>query len=49
MLSLLSVTGTTTLTEEQYAAFRSAALPMFGIVMIAIGISLAEVCQMLSS
>ncbi len=38
-----------TLSEEQSAAFRSAALPTFGIIIIAIGILLIGVRQMLSS
>ena len=35
---LLSATGTITLSGEQSATFRGAALPTFGIVMVAIGI-----------
>lgn len=38
--SIISATGTMTLSEEQSAAFRTAALPTFGIILVAIGISL---------
>ena len=47
--SIISTTGTITLSEEQSATFRSAALPTFGIILIAIGISLVGTRQMLSS
>ena len=46
---IISATGTITLSEEQSAAFRSAVLPTFGIITIAIGISLVGVRQLLSS
>jgi uncharacterized membrane protein YhaH (DUF805 family) len=47
--SLMSATDTITLSEEQSAAFRSAALPTFGIAMTASGISLVGVLQIFSS
>jgi|ERR687891_670974 hypothetical protein len=46
---IISATGTITLSEEQSAAFRSAALPTFGIIMMAVGISFVGIHQMLSS
>lgn len=46
---VISATDTITLSEEQFAAFRSAALPTFAIIMIAVGISLVGIRQMLSS
>ncbi|MDQ3853147.1 MAG: hypothetical protein M3299_09965 [Thermoproteota archaeon] len=46
--SLISATGTITLSEEQSTAFRNAALPTFVIILIATGISLVGVLQMLS-
>ncbi len=41
--SLISATGTITLSEEQSTAFRNAALPTFVIILIATGISLVGV------
>jgi hypothetical protein len=48
-VSSLSVKGTITLSQEQSAAFTDAALPTFGVILIAIGISLAGIIQMLNS
>lgn len=46
---IMPATGTITLSEEQSAAFRDSALPTFGVLMIAIGISIVGIRQMLCS
>lgn len=46
---IVPATGTMTLSEEQSAAFRGSALPTFGVVMVAIGISIIGTRQMLCS
>ncbi len=46
---IVPATGTITLSEEQSAAFRSSALPTFGVLLIAIGISIVGMRQILCS
>ncbi len=46
---ITSTTGTITLSEEQSAAFRGSALPTFGVIMVAVGISIVGIRQMLCS
>ena len=46
---IISTTSTITLSEEQSADFRSAALPTFAIIMIAIGISIIGMHKLFSS